>query len=180
MIWRQCRRKCPGRCAHTIRISRRMPLTVSVVRAARADVRSMCRWRRGWRGRGNCLVWPEPERRSRRQISVPFKQRRRGRRKQKIAIQEWIQHGAHPEGGRCFLCADPCRGNMPLRRRTGRAASRGRWFFPTRLRRPVQRKYAAEAAHGSRGEQGKKALPCSISIRKCGLTYTILLKIAAY
>ena len=27
---------------------------------------------------------------------------------------------------RFCLCADPCRGNMPLRRRTGRAASRRR------------------------------------------------------
>ncbi len=26
--------------------------------------------------------------------------------------------------GSLFLCADPCRGNMPLGRRTGRAASR--------------------------------------------------------
>lgn len=33
------------------------------------------------------------------------------------------------------LCADPCRGNMPLRRRTGRGLSRGRWLFLTRLRK---------------------------------------------
>ncbi len=30
------------------------------------------------------------------------------------------------------------------------------------LHRPVQKKYAAGAAHGSRGEQEKMALPCSI------------------
>ena len=30
-----------------------------------------------------------------------------------------------------------------------RRASRGRWLFPTRLRSPMQRKYAAEAAHGA-------------------------------
>ncbi len=40
-----------------------------------------------------------------------------------------------------FLCAAPCRGSMPLRRRMGRAASRRRWFFPTRLHMGVQRKY---------------------------------------
>ena len=33
-----------------------------------------------------------------------------------------------------------------------RRASRGRWLFPTRLRSPMQRKYAAQAAHGARGE----------------------------
>ena len=30
------------------------------------------------------------------------------------------------------------------------------------MRRPVQRKYAAKAAHGSRGGQGKMTLPCPI------------------
>ena len=38
------------------------------------------------------------------------------------------------------------------------------WRFPAALfmRRPVQRKYAAGAAHGPRGEKGKMALPYSI------------------
>ena len=40
----------------------------------------------------------------------------------------------------------PAQRNMSLKRRAGRAASRGRWLFPTRLRSPMQRKYAAEAA----------------------------------
>ena len=51
-----------------------------------------------------------------------------------------------------FLCTRPCRGNMPLGWRTGGATSRGKDFSPTRLRIPMQRKYAAEAAHGARGE----------------------------
>jgi len=33
-------------------------------------------------------------------------------------------------------------------------ASRGK-ASPTRLRSPMQRKHAAEAAHGARGEQGR-------------------------
>ena len=37
-----------------------------------------------------------------------------------------------------------------------RRASRGRWLFPTRLRRPVQRKYAASAA-------SRESLPYSIA-----------------
>lgn len=34
------------------------------------------------------------------------------------------------------------------------------------MRRPVQRNYAAKAAHGPRGEQGKEH-PCSISDSQC-------------
>ena len=44
-----------------------------------------------------------------------------------------------------------------------RCASRGRWLFPTRLRRPVQRKNAAKAAHGSRASRGKRPFPYSIA-----------------
>ena len=31
------------------------------------------------------------------------------------------------------------------------------------MRSPMQRKYAAKAAHGARGEQGEKSLPYSIA-----------------
>ena len=46
------------------------------------------------------------------------------------------------------------------------AASREK-ISPTRLHSPMQRRYATEAAHGARGEQGKKNLPYSIA-HGCG------------
>ena len=44
-------------------------------------------------------------------------------------------------------------------RRTGRREGHS----PTRLHSPMQRKYAAKAAHGARDEQGKTALSYSIT-----------------
>ena len=44
-----------------------------------------------------------------------------------------------------FLCAAPCRGSMPQKRRMGRAASIGEGRFPTRLYTDTQGIYAAHS-----------------------------------
>ena len=44
-----------------------------------------------------------------------------------------------------FLCAVPCRGNMPLRRRTGCAASSGEGHSSTRLHTGAPRKNVSKS-----------------------------------
>ncbi len=59
----------------------------------------------------------------------------------------------------------PAQRNMPQERRAGCAASRGKEPLPysiVHVRMPVQREYAAGAAHRRRGEYGKITLPYSI------------------
>lgn len=41
------------------------------------------------------------------------------------------------------------------------------------MRRPMQRKYAAEAEHGPRGGQGKMALPCSVFLIYREMSYDL-------
>ena len=48
-----------------------------------------------------------------------------------------------------FFCTDPCKGNMPLRRRTGRAASSGEGHFPTRLQILTVFKYRSGILYNS-------------------------------
>ncbi len=60
-----------------------------------------------------------------------------------------------------ILCSmrSPCKGSMPQKRRMGRAASRGRWPFPTRLHMGTPRKMSAKAdGCPARRVKGKSSL----------------------
>ena len=59
-----------------------------------------------------------------------------------------------------FLCAGPCRGNMPLKRRTGRAASRGKTPLPDSTG-PCSGNMPLKRRTGRAASRGKTPLPDS-------------------
>ena len=62
-----------------------------------------------------------------------------------------------------FLCTAPCRGNMPQKRRMGRAASRREGHSPTRLHTGTQRKIVSIADECPAREQERRLFPCQIT-----------------
>ena len=55
-----------------------------------------------------------------------------------------------------FLCTQALKGRLSAQLTSARRASRREGYSPARLHSPMQKKNAAEAAHGLRSEQGRR------------------------
>ena len=68
-----------------------------------------------------------------------------------------IRPGIHLYSG-IFLCTAPCRGNMPQKRRMGRAASRREGHSPTRLHTGIQMEFVSRSWRVPGARVGEKVI----------------------